>query len=153
MLPVSAGTPVDAWVVMGFAWGPNGDQIAMTAWSNDELDAVGAAEEVEISSRRRDGTLRKPVTIWVVRHGDDLYVRSVKGRAGAWFRGFATRGEGHVAAGPVDRDVSVVEADADLADALDAVYREKYRRYAGAVLNSIISAEARSAALKLTPSP
>jgi len=48
----------------------------MTAWTNDELDRIGGVEELEIASARRDGTLRQPMTIWVVRHGDDLYVRS-----------------------------------------------------------------------------
>lgn len=45
----------------------------MTAWASDDLSKIGAAEELEIASLRRDGTLRHPVTIWVVRHGDDLY--------------------------------------------------------------------------------
>ena len=52
----------------------------MTTWTSDELKKIGIAEELAIASLRRDGTLRKPVTIWVVRHGDDLYVRSVNGR-------------------------------------------------------------------------
>ena len=52
----------------------------MTAWTSDELDKIGTAEELHLASVRRDGTLRKPVTMWVVRHGDDLYVRSVNGR-------------------------------------------------------------------------
>ena len=47
----------------------------MTAWTSDELDKIGAADELELASLRRDGTLRKPVTVWVVRRGD-LYVRS-----------------------------------------------------------------------------
>ena len=51
----------------------------MTAWTPDELAKIGAAEELLIASLRRDGTLRNPVTIWVVRHGGDLYVRSVNG--------------------------------------------------------------------------
>jgi hypothetical protein len=42
----------------------------MTAWTSDELGKIAAAEELEIASVRRDGTLRNPVTIWVVRHGD-----------------------------------------------------------------------------------
>src|SRR5829696_8630409 len=42
----------------------------MSTWTSDELDRIGAAEELEIASVRRDGTLRNPVTIWVVRHGD-----------------------------------------------------------------------------------
>ena len=52
----------------------------MTTWTSDELDKIGKAEELEIASVRRDGALRKPVTIWVVRHGDDLYVRSGTGK-------------------------------------------------------------------------
>jgi hypothetical protein len=51
---------------------------------SDELTKIGTAEELEIASLRHDGTLRSPVTIWVVRHGDDLYVRSVNGRTAAW---------------------------------------------------------------------
>jgi hypothetical protein len=47
----------------------------VTAWTSDELTRIGEADELEIASLRRDGTLRDPVTIWVVRHGDDLYVR------------------------------------------------------------------------------
>jgi hypothetical protein len=52
----------------------------MPGWTNDELEAIDAAEELDLASVRRDGTLRGPVTMWVVRHGDDLYVRSVNGR-------------------------------------------------------------------------
>ena len=48
----------------------------MTDWTTDELDKIGRAEELEITTLRRDGTPRKPVTIWVVRDGQDLYVRS-----------------------------------------------------------------------------
>ena len=59
----------------------------MTAWTSEDLRKIGAAEELEIVSLRHDGTLRKPVTIWVVRHGDDLYVRSAYGHTSSWFRG------------------------------------------------------------------
>jgi hypothetical protein len=59
----------------------------MTPWTSDELKKIGIAEELEIATRRSDGTLRKPVIIWVVRVGDDLYVRSVNGRTSTWFRG------------------------------------------------------------------
>jgi hypothetical protein len=38
----------------------------MTAWTMDELAKIGGAEELEIASLRRDGTLGKRVTIWVV---------------------------------------------------------------------------------------
>ena len=52
----------------------------MTAWTSDELNKIGNAEELQIAALRADDTLRKPVIIWVVRLGDDLYVRSVNGR-------------------------------------------------------------------------
>ncbi len=81
----------------------------MTTWTSDELTKIGAAEEIEIASVRRDGTLRSPVTIWVVRHGDDLYVRSVNGRMAAWFRGAQVRHEGRIRAGGVEKYVGFVE--------------------------------------------
>jgi len=123
----------------------------MTTWTSDELTKIGAAEELEIASRRRDGTLRKPVTIWVVRHGDSLYVRSVNGRTGAWFRGTQVRHEGHIKAGGVDKDVTFVDADHDIEDQIDAAYRTKYRRYAASIIGHIVSPEARSTTIKLVP--
>jgi hypothetical protein len=44
----------------------------MTIWANDELNRIEGADELEIASLRGDGTLRKAVTIWVVRLCDDL---------------------------------------------------------------------------------
>ena len=122
----------------------------MTTWTSDELTKIGTAEELKIASRRRDGTLRNPVTIWVVRHGDDLYVRSVNGRTASWFRGAQARHEGHIRADSVDRDVLLVESD-DINDEIDAVYRTKYRRYAASIISHIVSPEARSATINLLP--
>jgi hypothetical protein len=124
----------------------------MTSWTGDELAKIGTAEELQIASLRRDGTLRNPVTIWVVRLGDDLYVRSVNGRTSAWFRGVQVRHEGHIWAGGVEKDVTFVEeADRDINDQIDAAYRTKYRRYAASIIGTIVSPEARSATIKLVP--
>ena len=124
----------------------------MTTWTSEELNKIGTTEELRIASLRRDGTLRKPVTIWVVRLGDDLYVRSVYGRTSAWFRGTQVRHEGRIRAGGVDKDVAFVEEVApDINKQIDAAYRTKYRRYAASIVNSIISPEARSATIKLVP--
>lgn len=124
----------------------------MTMWTSEELNRIGTAEELEIASCRQDGSLRKPRTIWVVRVGEDLYVRSVNGRGSAWFRGVQTRYDGHIRAGGVGKDVAFVEvSEPDLQEQIDAAYRTKYHRYAAAIINSIISPEARSATLKLVP--
>jgi hypothetical protein len=117
---------------------------------SDELDRIGEAEELEIASVRRDGTLRRPVTIWVVRHGDDLYVRSVNGHTSSWFRGAQVRHEAHIEAGGVDKDVLLVETG-DMNDEIDAAYRARYHRYAESIVGSIVTPEARAAALKLAP--
>ena len=124
----------------------------MTAWTSDELDKIARAEELQIASLRGDGTLRKPVTIWVVRLGEDLYVRSVYGRTSAWFRGTQVRHEGHIRAGGVDKDVAFVEeSDSGINDQIDAVYRTKYRRYAASIVNTTLSPQARSATIRLVP--
>ena len=123
----------------------------MTLWTSEQLDKVGRAEEVRIASVGRDGTLGKPVTVWVVRHGDDLYVRSVRGKKAHWFRATQERHEGRVRAGGVQQDVAFVDADHDIDDEVDAAYRAKYRRYAGSILNSVLTPEARATTIKLAP--
>ena len=123
----------------------------MPGWTSDELTKIGAAEELQLASRRRDGTLRNPVTMWVVRHGDRLYVRSVKGPAGPWFRGTQVRHEGHIRAGGVDKDVTFAEADHHINDEIDAAYRSKYHRYAASIVGSVVTPQARSATIELVP--
>lgn len=124
----------------------------MTAWTSDELKKVETAEELKIASLRRDGTLRKPVIIWVVRVGDELYVRSVNGRTSAWFRGVESHHEGQIRAGGVVKDVTFVEEpDPTVNEQIDAAYRTKYRRYAESIINHINGSEARAATIKLVP--
>ena len=123
----------------------------MSEWTDDELTRIGSAEEIQIASLRADGTLRKPVTIWVVRHQDRLYVRSVGGRAGAWFRGTQLTHRGRIWAGRLEKDVQFDEPDENLADALDTAYRTKYGRYPARIVDSVLSPAARAATLELVP--
>lgn len=124
----------------------------MNTWKKSELDKIAGAEELEVATRRRDGTLRDPVTVWMVRLSDDLYVRSVKGRAGAWFRGALARHQGRVKAGGVQRDVTFVEGKDAPSDEIDRAYRAKYGRYAASIVNTVLTAQARAATLRLVPS-
>ena len=119
----------------------------MTAWTDEELDAIGEAAELELAPARSDGTLRDPVTIWVVRHGDALYIRSWRGPAGRWYRAVLDTRRGHVRCGGVDSDVRLVDFDDDTDDAVDAAYRRKYPgdRY----LASMVRPEARATTLEL----
>ena len=124
----------------------------MATWTPDELAKIAAAEELELASVRHDGRPGKPVTIWVVRVGDDLYVRSWKGDAGAWFRATQVRHAGHIEAGGVRKDVTFVsETGYDINDRIDAGYREKYRRHGGRYVDPMVAPTARAATIKLVP--
>jgi hypothetical protein len=120
--------------------------------TRDELAKISAAEELELAPVRRDETLGNPVTIWVVRVGDDLYVRSWKGDAGAWFRATQVRHAGHIEAGGVGKDVTfVAETDVDVNDRIDAAYRVKYRRHGGRYVDPMVAPTARATTIKLVP--
>jgi hypothetical protein len=125
-------------------------QVLIAAWTADEPDAIASAEELDLQSLRSDGSLRNPVTMWVVCVGDDIDIRSVNGRRSSWFRGAQTRHEARVGAGGVERDVSLVETD-EAGDSIDAAYDAKYGRRYPTIVPSIVSPEARAATLKLVP--
>jgi hypothetical protein len=121
----------------------------MGDWTVEQLDRIGAAEELQAASLRPDGSLRPYTTIWVVRVGDELYVRSYRGRGGAWFRWVLRRPEGRIRSGGVERDVAFSEPkDADQ-DVIDQAYRSKYARYVGTYLDPMVSPDARAATLRL----
>jgi hypothetical protein len=121
----------------------------MAAWTRDELSAIGAAEEVRVTPLCRGGALRKPVIVWIVRVGDDLYVRSVNGRSAAWFRGAQVQHEASLWAGGIEKEATFVETD-DRSDEIDAAYRAKYDRYP-TIVPHILTIAARAATLKLVP--
>jgi len=124
----------------------------MITWTSDELAKIGIAEELDLVSMRSDNTLRKPVTIWVVRVDNDIYVRAYKGRTGAWFRGTLTRHEGHIRAGGVDKDVTFVEeTDIDINARIDTAYRTKYGQYEAQYVDPMVDPQAKAATIKLMP--
>ena len=124
----------------------------MTAWTNSELDKIEAADELEIAGLRQDGSLRKSRTIWVVRVGNEFYVRSVNGRGSDWFRGVLSRHKGHIHAGGVEKDVTFVEEN-DLAfqDQIDAAFRKKYSHYPKEYVDACLTPQAHTATVRLEP--
>ena len=123
----------------------------MTNWTSAELDKIGSAEELQLQSLRRDGTLRNPVTMWVVRVGDELFVRAVYGRNSPWFRGVLTRHAGRIRAGGIEKDVTFVEEpDPKINNQIDTAYLTKYARYPQYVA-PMVTPEVRAATIKLVP--
>jgi len=111
----------------------------MSAWSEADLDRVGGAEELDLASRRDDGSLSVFTTMWVARAGDAAYVRSARGR---------------VRAGGVERDVTFEQIPVDEAEthaALDAAYHAKYDRYGPQIVGSVVGPDAAAVTLRLDP--
>ncbi len=124
----------------------------MTDCTQDELRRIGDAVELKIASNRPDGSLRPYVTIWVVRVGDDLYVRSAYGPQNGWFRRAKASGTGRVRAGGVERDVTFAEAPAGVHAAIDAAYHAKYDRYGERLVRTVVGDMVAPLTLRLVPS-
>ena len=122
----------------------------MKQWTDKELDTLGAAGELEISSRRADGTLSPPVPIWAVRYDDDVYVRSVNGPSATWYRAAKRRGIGWIASEGIERDVSFLDSESNAEDTIDSAYRDKYGAATSAT-QRITAPLARGTAIRLTP--
>ena len=122
-----------------------------TRWDPDELARIGAAEELDLASRRPDGSLRRFVTIWAVRAGDDLYVRSAYGWDNRWFQLALKAGEGRIRAAGLERDVDFEQPGPEVADGVTAAYHAKYDRYGPRMVGTVVSAEAVRSTLKLVP--
>ena len=118
-------------------------------WTQDELDRVGAAEELQLATNRTDGNLSKYTTMWVVRSGAGLYVRSAHGYENPWFQRALRAGAGRIRAGGIERAVRFAEPEPDVADDLTAAYHAKYDHYGPRVVGTVVSPEAVRSTLRL----
>jgi hypothetical protein len=124
-----------------------------TGWPAGELERIGAAEEIGLASRRPDGSLRPYVTMWAVRAGDGLYVRSAYGPDNPWYRRALASGTGRVRAGGTERDVTFGPANPDTQEDIDAAYHDKYDRYGPQIVGSVTGPGAHGVTIRLTPQP
>jgi hypothetical protein len=113
----------------------------MTAWPKDELRTIAEADDLHISSFRKDGeAYGTPTWIWSVAVDDALYVRAYNGQNSRWYQA--------TAAG-VTKEVTFEPVDGPINEIIDDAYRAKY--HASPYLSSMISARARSATVKVMP--
>jgi hypothetical protein len=125
----------------------------MTTWPRDELERIGAADELQLTSRRPDGSLRPYVTMWVVRAGGDLYVRSAYGPGNPWYRRATASGAGRIRAGDIERDVFFAQASPEVQGDIDAAYHAKYDRYGPRIVGSVTGPGAHGVTVRLVPQP
>ena len=107
------------------------------SWTEEELRRVGDAVELELASRRPDGELRPYTTMWVVRVGDDLYVRSAGGPDRPWYR--------HA----LEQDVAFADADPGVHGAIDEAYHAKYDRFGPGPVGAVTGPAAHPVTIRL----
>ena len=126
----------------------------MTAtWSPDELERIDSADELEIAVKRADGTLRRWVPIWVVRVGEQVYVRTWHRRETGWFGHVLGSRRGRIRVPGLEADVAVAdvgEGAAQLRADIDAAYRTKYGSYGSSSVDAMVAEAAAAATLQLS---
>lgn len=123
----------------------------MTVWDAADLQRIGDAEELRISSRRPDGSLRPAVTIWHAVVDGAVYVRSAHGPENGWFRRALRSGTGRISSGGVQKDVAFELADPSAGDAVDAALHAKYDRFGAAYVRPITGPDAAATTLRVMP--
>lgn len=138
-------TPRGALMTDGTPTAPAG------SWPTDVLDRFGSAEEIEISARRVDGSLRGYVPIWAVIVDGALYVRSYRGGDGVWYRHATEHPFGAIRTGGRQLEVTFAPAGQNVRPAVDAAYRAKYARYGDSYLRPMLAEPAVAATLRVCP--
>jgi hypothetical protein len=122
----------------------------MSTWDPADLRAIGSAREIQIATMRRDGSTRTPLPIWVVRVGDELFVRSYHGPEGSWFRQVAAHPYARLSAAGREIVVRFVPAEDPSRAEVDQAYDAKYGRRGPAA--TMITPAVAAATLRLEPS-
>jgi hypothetical protein len=118
----------------------------VSTWTGDELNIFDAHQEIQIAPLRPDGSPLPFTTIWIVRHTDQLYVRSWTGPTGRWYRAALRSHRGRIRVGEVDRHVTFAEVDVD-PEAIDTAYRQKYGR--SSYVNAMVSPAAATTTFRI----
>ena len=124
------------------------------AWSVDELELIAKADELEIATIRKDGTLRRWVTIWVVCVDEQVYVRTWYRRENGWYGRVLDSRRARIRLPGLEADVTVEdigEGGNGLRLRVDAAYIDKYRRYGASTIDRMATAAAAATTLRLTP--
>ena len=124
------------------------------AWSPEELERIGEAEELGIAAKRADGTLRRWVPIWVVCVGEQVYVRTWHRRHNGWFGQVLDSRRARIRVPGQEVDVTVEDVGEDKAElraGVDAAYRVKYGRYGATSVDRMVTEDAAASTLRLIP--
>lgn len=125
-------------------------KLDMSTWTTTDAEQLAAPQEVGVATRRRDGSVRNPRVIWIVRAGDRVFIRSTNGRGADWFRWAIATGTGQINSGTTTFDVAFREVIGAGLDTVDDAYRDKYGKYAS-IVDHLQEDGPRAATLEVLP--
>ena len=124
---------------------------------NDSFDAetlrlLDETKEVRIETRRDGDSPEHRTIIWIVVVEGEVFVRSVRGAKGRWYREISSNPEGAL---HVHNDRLTVRAapatDEATVDAVSAAFRSKYQQSSPASTEAMVRPESLPTTLKLSP--
>jgi len=126
----------------------------MAAFDRATLDQLAEGEEIDIETRAPDGAEPRRTTIWVAVDGEDVFVRSIHGTRGRWYRDLRANPEGaiHLLDGGQTPPIPVRAVPAADPESVERATRAFERKYAGdAALRTVVAAETFPSTLRLEP--
>jgi hypothetical protein len=122
------------------------------SFAPDTLRLIEEAKEVRIETRRDEDAPVHRTTIWVVTVDGTVFVRSVRGEEGRWYREVSANPAAALHVGEDRIPVRAVSAaDATTIGAVSEAYREKYGRTSPGSTRAMLQPETLPTTLRLEP--
>jgi hypothetical protein len=120
------------------------------SFSGEDLGAIDAAEEVRIETQAPDGAVHRTI-IWIMVDDGEVFVRSVNGEDGRWYREAKANPAVAIHVGGKRLPATAIAADdPDSIDRVSAALKAKYADQ-GASLRSMLQAHNLATTLRLEP--
>jgi hypothetical protein len=131
---------------------PKKEPAVNDSFDSDTLRLIDGAREVRIETSRDEDAPAHRTTIWVVTMDGSVFVRSVRGGKGRWYREVSANPAAalHVGNDPIPVRAVPVTDDATIA-AVSEAYREKYGRTSPGSTRAMVQPDTLPTTLRLEP--
>jgi hypothetical protein len=121
-------------------------------FDDETLRLLDETREVRIETRRDDDSPEHRTIIWVVVVEGEVFVRSVRGAEGRWYREISSNPQGalHVQDDRIPMRAAPA-IDETTVDAVSAAFRSKYQQSSLASTEAMVRPETLPTTLKLSP--
>ena len=128
------------------------ERILSSSFDPETLNVLDETDEVYIETSRDADSPEHRTIIWAVVVGDDVFVRSVRGRKGRWHQRISAHPEGALLVGDTRIAVRAAPAtDAVTINAVSEAFRSKYGDAWPGPTAGIVRSEVLPTTLKLSP--